>query len=211
MRVTERSFDVRLPRSHGRSEGLHLSEVLRHLAFQTGVLDIRYDVEDMDELLMGIGMAVEDWLISTQHPEVIGQPGEVEKDGIYMTPDGLSLLDGDASLFSLREDTSLDSGDVNVLNEIKFTKKSSRDFVEHLRMRSKKAMLYLWQIMAYCYALGTHLAILRIVFINGNYSRTEENGSRARYMLYYFHFSDEDLEENWQMVLNHAAEMRGNK
>jgi hypothetical protein len=137
-----------MPPSHGRSIGLHVSEVIRDLAFVTGTLDSKWKtdvvIELQDTSLMQVGMAWEDYLEkSGQHPEITYHPKELKVNSglcaicgdrfkdclgmdhnatklyVYMSPDGFTL-DSDSDLLV-------------ALNEIKFTKKSCRDFAQGLR------------------------------------------------------------------------------
>ena len=72
--------------------------------------------------------------------------GELERDGIFLTPDGMDIADW-------------------VHEEWKATYKSMRhDPHEYYR--------YWWQIKAACYVIGTNLARLRVWFIRGDYKNS---------------------------------------
>lgn len=212
MKVKEEIFKLRVPIDNTRSTGLHLSSVLRDLALRSGVLDQQYAEQgNLDEnIILHVGLAVEDYLAKCQHPEICYHPGELHLDGIAMSPDGITLIDSEdlADKFQVELDTW-------VLSEFKVTRKSSRDFKESLRLRAKKVLLWLWQVQAYRYAMNKrceaglecYIARLHIFFLNGDYSR-EGPGGQPCYQIFQLEFTPEELESNWCMILSHANCMR---
>jgi hypothetical protein len=252
MRWIKEKSKLVLPKSQGRSAGLHISEVIRDYAVEASVLDRKWvketAIEDQDTNMMQVGLAFEDYLGATQHPEIEFHPGELFLDDqdfcmcghdrdahkhiannngfhkmwdcsisgcecqrfkahrIYMSPDGISLIDGAAYPHLFRK-----CG--NFLHEFKFTKKSSRDFVDLLNQQSPKTLMWQWQIQCYCMAMGTLAAKLHVMFINGDYSRKEpEPGtSSAPYEIFRGEFTEEDIEKNWNKFKQHARHMRINR
>lgn len=233
MKVYEEKFDLRMPKSHGRSKGLHVSEVIRDYALCCGVLDRKYarkiDFEDDNTNLMQIGLGWEDYLANYQHPEIEFHPGEwrvedetlcgncgIDRDchkadgcdkfvplTIFMSPDGASAIDPEdyGDLFAISKSRLF-------LHEFKFTRKSSRNFARSLRMKEKKALMWLWQIMSYCKAMDTLAAKLHVMFINGNYSRDDKDPeSQPSYKIFRLHFAQEDIDKNWNLIRNHARTM----
>lgn len=222
-KVWEEKHKLVLPTSHGRSVGLHVSEVIRDLAFNGNILDKKWArteaIEFQDTSLMQVGMAWEDYMEkSGQHEEIEYHPCELavktkicavcgdwadehfEHDHehktltIFMSPDGFTF-DADNVLLAY-------------LNEIKFTKKSCRDFGTGLRMGSKKSIMYVWQIAAYLKGTGTLAAKLHVLFVNGNYSYDDtdpENGTV--YKIFRIEFTEEEIDSNWRMLESHAREM----
>lgn len=218
MIVREEPFQLRMPRDSHRSPGLHLSSILRDLAFKTGVLDAKYNTpdntDDLSSTTMMVGLAWEDFLAAHQHPEITYHPGELKLDGIAMSPDGISIADDEDYAEWLRVDV-----DSYILHEFKATRKSSRDFKRKLEIRDKKTLLWLWQIAAYRHALNRIApkqaclsAKLHVMFMNGDYSR-DGDGGMPQYRIYILDFSEQDLANNWEMVISHrdemAAEMEG--
>lgn len=226
-----------LPRSHGRSVGLHVSDVIRDYALTGKVLDAKWHtqiaIEEQNTNMMQLGLALENYLEQThQHPEVMIHPGEwkmlddefctchhdrdCHRNGngvcnlvgcgctkfrpmaIYMSPDGLS--DIDSRYMHLVHLTP------TLVHEFKFTKKSSRDFKKKLQMREKKVRMWLWQIMAYCIVTGSLAAKLHVMFVNGDYSYTDDAGN-ATYVVFRLEFEQEEIDNNWQMLLQHARKM----
>lgn len=212
-----------LPQSHGRSVGLHISEVIRDLAVCGKVLDKKWikeiAIELQDTSLMQVGLAWEDYLErSGQHPEIEYHPGELcvrtrlcavcgdyadehfDHDHrfvtlrIYMSPDGFTFDDNKVLLL--------------YLNEIKFTKKSCRDFAAGLRMGSKKSIMYVWQIAAYLKGAGGLDAKLHVLFVMGNYSYddTDPDGGTV-YRIFRLQYTQDEIDQIWRMLENHAREM----
>ncbi len=101
-----------LPVSHLRSPGVHLSGVLRYIAQESGILAKpspppppspspssppgvdSTSFPDMDEdimpLRMMLGMFFEEGAVGL-YPDMQWQPGELERDGVFGTCDGLSV------------------------------------------------------------------------------------------------------------------------
>lgn len=240
MKVFEEKFKLRLPKSMGRSEGMHVSEIIRDYAVTTKTLDKKWVstalIEDQNTNLMQVGLGWEDYLARYQHPEIEFHPGEIfmEDDEfcecghyrdvhlngkedcncggclcerfrpltVHMSPDGVSCIDPEdyADLFTVSD---------TFLHEFKFTRKSSRDFKRALQYREKKALMWLWQIAAYCIALNTLAAKLHVMFINGNYSRDDNDPeSQPSYKIFRIEWEREDLERTWNLLRNHARTMK---
>lgn len=98
MQVYSEEIRLALPLSTGRSEGVHLSGIIRCLAIENDLLspdtleelslvDARTIVDPAAVLRISIGLAWEQWYIR-QLQGVTDHPGELYLDGIYMTPDG---------------------------------------------------------------------------------------------------------------------------
>jgi len=202
MRVIEEKAELTIPRDGNRSKGLHLSEIIRDYALVTKVLGEEYDttIEESNTLvLVWLGLAFENMLAAYQHPEIHFHPGEVVHKGIAMSPDGLSFASVDVGW---------------MLHEFKLTLKSSRGFRESLRMRARKVLMYLWQIMCYRYALNCYLvkmgekpcleAMLHVMFLRGNYGEFGDKESLPTYKIFRLVFTQEELDENWALFEEHA-------
>lgn len=211
MKVYDEPVQLRLPQDASRSLGLHLSTILKSLALEVGILDQKYDtpIKDSDEL-PHLGLAWENYLADYQlKGHVQFHPGEFVLDGIAMSPDGLSVTEDQdyASQISVELGTWL-------LHEFKLTLKSSRDFKDSLRLMSPKVLLWLWQIMAYRYALnmsiGDHTCLtakLYVLFVRGDYSKDMGDESKPRFKTFRLVFTQQELEENWTMILSHRDTM----
>ena len=170
--------------SFARSVGKpHLTEIVRRVAIATKQLDV-YDDDGMPLRVM-IGAAWEAMCVRL-YPDVWWQPGEVERDGIVGTPDGLGVWDGDE--------------DERVVEEWKYTAKS-------MRMPGGKAdrhrditreWLWMQQVMGYCNMVGDcRYARLHVCWARGNY----EYPLTERYVRYVVRFDERELAANWRMVM----------
>jgi hypothetical protein len=205
MKVKLESFDLKLPKDGKRSDGLHLSQVIRDYALLTKVLDAKYDtdIEEENPIMVHQGLAWENYLAAYQHPEIYFHPGELVKNGIAMSPDGFSISTVSADW---------------ILNEFKYTLKSSRDFKQKLLMKSKSVKMYLWQIMSYRHAMNEMLkrqgmepngiCKLHMMFARGNYSKNfDDPGNLPTYQIFRIEFTQDELRDNWRLMLNHARSM----
>lgn len=217
MKVIEESNVLRLSRDGNRSKGLHLSNVIQDLAIRMKILDAKYDTGPMEEYssdseVVHVGLAWEDYLIRTQpdYADVDYHPGELVYQGIAMTPDVIKLITEDL------DDIGVVDGSLLVI-EIKSTAKSSRDFLQSLRLRAKKTLKYLWQVESYRHAVNMlypenacYVSKLDVLFVMGDYSRDFDSSPTARThrRVFRLHHTPEELEDTWNMIANHAECMR---
>jgi hypothetical protein len=222
-KVWEETIKLRLPQSHGRSVGLHVSEVIRDLAFAGKILDEKWRtelaIEDQDTNMMQLGMAWEDYLDnSAQFPGMEYHSGELKvkchvcarcgEDSAH--ENHLSGVCQYKTLVIYMSPDGLiwEDGLLTFLAEIKLTKKSCRDFAQGIRMGSKKSIMWIWQIGAYLKGTGTLAAKLLVMFVNGNYSKKPDDPEAgAVKKCYRLEFTEEEIESNWRMLENHAREM----
>lgn len=107
---------------------------------------------------------------------------EIEEDGIIMSPDGY----GPDPL-----------GSSMVLEEYKSTWRSSRrDPLDEWK--------WMTQVKAYCYAMGLNTAVMRILYIVGDWK-----GSGPEHIVARIEFSNEELEDNWKMIVAHKPYLIG--
>lgn len=106
---------------------------------------------------------------------VLIRPGEFSLDGIAMSPDAVDL------------------GDL-ALEEYKATYLSSSNAID-----GPKFWHWLVQIKCYCKAIGTLKARLRVWFIVGDWK-----GSGPQVRAWQFEFTQQEIDETWQMVTNSA-------
>jgi hypothetical protein len=178
---------VQMDDGHGRSSGVHASGIVKYIAVRAGFLKIDDDEEGPDEvavLRMSLGLAWEEWL-SSRVPGMMYHFGEIEQDGIVMTPDGLTL---DAT--------------GGRLHEFKLTWKSKR--------RSEnwsKEWYWMAQMKNYCHALGVREAWLHVFWVNGDYQRGFAN-ARPEYAVYGFEFTQGELDSNWAQMLRYKDEAK---
>jgi hypothetical protein len=131
--------------THTRSPGLHLSDILESMELDLGVK--RGGKWDKNSLFT-LGFLWERVLKyvlqkARYEAEDLIPVGEMECDGIYLTPDAMDVAKWEH-------------------HENKCTFKSMRnDPAEYYR--------YWWQVKAGCYVLETNVAVLNVLFIMGDY------------------------------------------
>jgi hypothetical protein len=175
-----------------RSEGLHLSTIIKALMRRLQPKRFKHDTP-MDTTRVEIGLVFEN-MLERGLAEKFGtvRPGEVFSDeGIAMSPDGLN------------------PGDI-ALEEYKSTYMSSRDGlfeivemdgIEYQVVR-EKFLHWFYQMKGYCKWLGVRKAILRVLFICGDYSKPIQ----PQFKSYHIEFTDQEIEDNWRTLMRVAEE-----
>lgn len=161
---------------------IHLSDIAKYvewkLALSKPVKAVDWDLT----LAAAVGFLWEDLLSLVLHERYACRIGEIELDGIVGSPDGLSDND------PLRIE--------QVVNEeYKATWKSANSPPED-------NWYWMCQFKSYCKMLGVHVTVLRVLYINGDY-----RGSGPMYRVFRIQFTDEELDENWNLILDHRNEM----
>ncbi len=161
-----------------RSAGLHVSTIIKSLC--SDLDPKRFSGGPMDMKRINMGFTFERVLETAfqARRDNIFRPGEITLDGVAMSPDG---IDPDGWW----------------LEEFKATWMSEFDAPE-----SPKYRHWFWQMEAYCLALGASHARLRTLFVNGDY----RSGYQPTYRVWEIEFTDEDLQENWKMLMSHARQ-----
>lgn len=169
---------VKQPKSaRARSSGIHLSGIIDATLVASGLATKQEIYEDEMPLRMCIGMAWENWVVGL-YPDMVWQPGEWGKDGVFGTPDGISTCEENGE-------------DVSMLDEFKATYYSLNKWKSIL-----DAKRYMWQLCANCYALSTTFARLHVLWINGNYKPPS-----PQYWTYLIQFTEKELEQFWKNVI----------
>lgn len=199
MRITERTPVLYLPESRRpRSPGIHVSGIIRELATELGLLqievaeelelvrfsDIRVIEDPIAILRINIGLAWEAHYIPML-PNVLDHPDEVKLDDVYMSPDGESV---DVIITEFGRDIGL------IIHEVKATYKSTKTVGN---LDGAGSLMWMWQIKAYCKARRTRFARVHVLFMNGDYSWP----MRPTLKCWDIEFSPEELDMNWQMLL----------
>lgn len=179
-----------------RSEGVHVSSIIRNIAVETGILKGQQLIEDLSlidasqeswwasldppsRIRISIGLAWEEWYIP-QLPHVVDHPGEMFVDGVYMTHDGESL------------DVIVgDSQHLLILHEIKATYKSTKT-VGLLESQ----WMWVSQCRAYCKGMGATTAYLHVLFLCGDYKYP----ITPQLIIYKVEFTQEEIDENWDIL-----------
>ena len=177
------------PAGPHRSEGCHVSEIIRSIENDVTRPGKRKPISELtgeERRRMGAyvhgGFAWEEIIrravveMYLASEDRFMSPGEFELDGIYGTPDWIDTEDW-------------------AIEEFKCTWRSSR------RPITENFWAWWVQIKAYCRMAGVETARLRVFFVNGDY---RESGPQIK--MYQASFTDEELKDNWHMLLEHARE-----
>lgn len=168
---------ITLEASPPRSEGLHLSTVIRSILADLDPKTYGPDsAPDWNRFEMGFTFErVLEHAFATRREDIV-RPGEFVLDGIAMSPDGIAV-------------------DAWRLEEFKLTWKSMRE-----APHGRKFWPWIVQMKAYCKGIGAQHARLRALFVNGDY----RDGYQPQFRAWDFEFSAREIDENWDMVVNHA-------
>lgn len=225
MLVTPHRVALTLPPSlHPRSEGVHLSGIIRCIATDAGILkpewaeelslvDTRIITDQTAIVRICMGLAWEEWYIHTQLPEVVDHPGEMQLDGVYMTPDGEELI---TLILDRRKRYK------QKIHEVKLTYKSLNtvsvgnendkrqgvrwdtydgitiDTAEYPTGPLTSQFMWLAQGKGYCKAAGTNLWALHVLFACGDYQYPL---TPVAYR-YDVEFTQKELDDNWQLMID---------
>lgn len=184
------------PDNGTRSEGLHLSDIIK--ALMRRLQPKRFSSAPFvmtPRMEMGILFeSALEWALVRKYATV--RPGEiVSPEGVAMSPDGINPL--------------LIAGE-----EYKCTSMSSRGgIVDENGQPLDKYIHWFMQMKGYAKWLEVNLFILRVFFVNGNYNRSGllKDGSvdldaGPTLRNYHITFSDEEIDDNWSMLMNVARE-----
>jgi hypothetical protein len=178
-------------RSAPRSSGIHLSGILRHLCYGPGgaspskLVDPSnpHNFEEDYPLITAMGHMWEEFAASL-YPEMIWQPGEVSRDSIYGTPDGMTY----ALPFA---------GDELMVNEeFKFTTKSVLSLTESAD-RVLGIPMFKWQGMGFCAMKGLNHVRWHVCWAHGDYRQN-------RWPIYtrtLVEFTDTEIENLWTKMI----------
>lgn len=205
MNVTEIPVILTLPGPDGvRSAGIHVSGIIRCIATESGILkpdwaeslslvDVRTISDQTAIIRISIGLAWERYYI----PQILGptmgvidHPGEIELDGIYMSPDGESVS-------SIVSDTTKHN---LVIHEVKSTFKSTKTVGD-----LSNQWLWLSQCKAYCIGKGTRYAMLHVLFLCGDYTYP----IKPLLKLWQIEFTQKELDENWALLVDYRNQRQG--
>lgn len=175
-----------------RSEGLHASQIWTDLA--AGIDKSKRSPITQDKLqdFGALGFLWEKVLEKTlasmvmesDHEGRYMRPGEQCIDGIYLTPDYVDL-------------DFLANGTWQIGCEewkVRWCSYRKADDLE------KNFWLILVQLKAYCRAINTNFARLRMLFVVGNW----KDDITPKLREFELTFSDQELADNWSMLVNHA-------
>lgn len=195
--LSHETVNLTLPPSRvPRSEGIHVSALIRGLAMEAGILkpewaeevslvDVREITDPVAVLRICIGLAWEEWYIPQFLAQfgVVDHPGEIKCDGVYMTMDGESL----DVIF-----TQTSSGYVVRVHEVKSTYKSMNTVGD-----MSGQWMWLAQCKAYCKAAKTRFCKIHVLFLCGDYTYP----ITPQLHCWSIEFSQAEVDENWDLLL----------
>ena len=162
-----------------RTPGLHVSQIIRSIC--ASLEPKKYGDGPVNPLYTEPGFAFEVLLSAAFQARRtdIFRPGEVEKDGIICSPDGVQLV-----------------GSNVWLEEFKSTEMSMSGFPTDPKFRK-----WLWQIAAYCYVMETLYSRIRVLWLRGDYQKV-----RREYEVWEIVWTQDELDATWSLLVNHAKE-----
>lgn len=175
-----------------RTEGvLHLSDIYKSLMIRLQPARFGNPIDDDARRRMEVGIIFENILEKALADKyVVMRPGElVSPEGVYMSPDGVNPY-------------------YNAGEEYKATWMSCRVpdgqslYVDELGHPNDKCCYWFWQMMGYAKWLGTLDYLLRVLYINGDYSRPYT----PQFLTHLIHFTQEEVDGNWEFLMSHARE-----
>jgi hypothetical protein len=178
-----------------RESGLHLGELTRSLMDSSGLGYKGEGFSDM-QLTAEIGLLWERALSKIMREKYAVRPPQICVDGIWMSPDGVST---DDPLCSLSIGADPEGVVPLVVEEYKARWASTRQ-------SPCDNFAYMVQVKSYCRAMGTNVCIMRIFHVMGDYK-----GGGPVYRVARLKFTDEELEQNWSMILKHKEKMERGK
>lgn len=177
--------DVKWPKTlfddtEPRQPGLHLGEVIKSLLNNSGRGYNGRGFTDL-ELTAEIGLLWEDVLSKVMRDKYAVRPPQIQKDGIWMSADGIGEDPIGEECF--------------VVEEYKAAWGSSRK-------SPADNLYYMTQAKSYCYAWETPVVVFRIFYIVGDY-----RGSGPVYRVARIRFTEYELAENWIQILEEKKRM----
>lgn len=181
-----------------RSEGIHLSKVIRGIAVESRILDPKYAAslaleevggetgdwwETLDvsaRIRIALGMAWESWYIPNLGT-IADHPGEMQLDGIYMTHDG--------------ESVDVLWGNDFAIHEVKATYKSTKTVGD-----LSTQWMWIQQVKGYCKGKGICVCYLHVLFLCGDYKYpiTPQIGPvKGQSTAYRIEFTQAEIDASW--------------
>lgn len=217
-----------------RPSGLHVSGMVKQV--MTGVDPERFDSGEFEASeWTELGVIVERAIVNALiHHEVDKDPDRWLPDCSFTvdtehgeTHGTIDIIDSVPGIMVLKgQEVSYEFA----VDEIKCTWMSCKQDVTH-----DKFWHWVIQLKAYCRAMGTNVGRIRVFHVNGDYGSgpdpedgallvpreqraagrrkaavlgkfDKEERRGPRYLVYGFYFTEEDLDQNWTMLMNHAEE-----
>jgi len=164
------------PTDLNRSPGLHVTDIIKDIMDQSGMLSsIGGNSWGPNQLWLAgeVGFMWEEIFSSALKARLPNRIGEIEVDGVIMSPDGLDVEPWE-------------------LWEYKAVWSSSK---------RKPVDIWKWmtQVKAYCKGLGTLKVKMAILYLMGDWK-----GAGPEYRGFEISFTPLEIQENWEMIIGHA-------
>lgn len=189
------------PPANPRGQGVHVSNIIRCIATEMGILrkewaeevqltDVREITDPLVILRMSIGLAWEEYYI----PRILGPKGVIDHpeemciEGVYASPDGESV---DSVIITQRSRSW-----ERICHEVKATYKSCRD------LDITKEWMWLTQIKAYCKGMKTRFAHLHVLYICGDYTYP----IRPVLKEFSIEFEQVEIDKSWELLMDYVKE-----
>jgi len=192
------------PMGEGRPEGLHLSDILYGQMYDDKLGRPAWKDapdDDVPNPRMQMGFLWERAIHHVWVEFMQNQPldwdlqVQVQKDGIHMTPDGVSHAGPERDCVCA-EGQECEAHSDKKLIECKATWRTLRKWEED---PEEEFAVWFWQVKAYMHALGLNTVQFYNFFVNGDYRY--KNGRGPIVVTQEFTFSDTELEDNWKEIL----------
>lgn len=190
-----------------RSPGLHISTIINDMAKRLGYIN-ESDWEMMTT--WGVGLLFEIALEIALGGDLAPRLGELQAEYIYHCKDCHHVWEEHPFSGKCPECGSENIEDLPIfltpdgydplwgrVHEYKCTWKSVNNNIVELNW------MFMAQTMAYCRVVGTKEVKFHILYLMGDY-----RGSGPKYLEVEIEFTDLEIEENWQVLLKHAAFMK---
>lgn len=202
-----------------RSEGVHVSSIIRCIALEMGILKVEWieelslvettqadwweTLDEVARLRIAAGLAWEQWYIPqlTITEGIVDHPGEMCLDGIYMTHDGEDVT------FIVTESFR---GHVLRIHEIKYTYKSVKTVLGEQAEDGtypdamKSQWMWISQGLAYCKGRKTRFHVQHVYFACGDYSWP----MRPKLLRIPIEYTQEEVDANWTLLRDYRDEFK---
>jgi len=176
MEIVELSEEFPLTLVERSTDRPHVSEIIHDMLIDMGI-EKRGSGSNPYQFEKGF---MWERLLSLALPDLGVRPGELEVDGIVLSPDGIGYCEQTQE---------------SVVEEYKCTARSSNG-------NPANNTRWMMQLKAYCRAVGVEKAIMRILYLNGDYKRERDPVPKV----YLVTFTQDELDENWNAIVAYARD-----
>lgn len=176
-----------------RSPGLHLSDITKRILIERDPEKFSNPLEVMRLEIGFVWEQIVEIALARRFP-MLTRIGEVEEDGILMTPDGLEPKE-------------------RVLEEWKATWRTASDKQDERIFDTTNMWYWPMQGLSYARRLGTKRIRWRVFYINGDYGKGQYKDGKRPPLLpqvwrYEFEATQRELDDNWKMILSYKKKFK---